>query len=221
MVYGMWMMMVLFSVWRQTNFSNFRVDTHTHTSTVASKQLCIRRALAASAWATTAALHTKFDVLCVALNFLFAFRKSAHTLCTRVQTKRHTPPWDTEKMRCVRIEVCTHEGKNGKTNMLTKLRIYILYRLHWLHHIAQRTRYARRMRRKVETKRKLDCVMDNVYVWWVESKKLKREKPTRKCANQIEIHNCIRISLQLATKHAHEIQILWSRIHTKNRTMFL
>lgn len=71
---------------------------------------------------------------------------------------------------------------------------------------------------EVETKRKLDCVMDNVYVWWVfykKSKKLKREKPTRKCANQIEIHNCIRISLQLATKRVYEIQILWSRIHTK------
>lgn len=119
MVYGMWMMMVLLSVWRQTNFSNFRADTHTHTH----KQFCFRRALAASTLYEV--LHCTQNSMCCVWHWIFYLHfvkvhKHTHTLCTRVKTKRHTPPWDRAKNAiCPNWSVYTWgEKKRGRTNML-------------------------------------------------------------------------------------------------------
>lgn len=106
---------------------------HTHTYA----QICFRRALTASA-----AMHTTFNVLCVALNFLFAFRKSVHIVYKSANEETHATDGIGEKnVRCVRIEVCTHEGKKEEKRTCLKLRIYFIpIAMIALHRSAQRTR---------------------------------------------------------------------------------
>lgn len=106
------MMMVLFFRVTTNKFFQFScVHAQTATHTLTHTNLLSPRSGSASA-----ALHTTLNVLCVALNFLFAFRKSVHIVNKSANEETHATDGIERKknVRCVRIEVCTvytHEGK--------------------------------------------------------------------------------------------------------------
>lgn len=137
MAYGMWMMMVLFFVWRQTNFSNFHVYTHTHTHSRTTNLLSTRSGCFYFCYCCIA--HEIQCAMCVALNFLFAFSlKCTHCVqqCKRRDTRHR---WDraekkTKCAMCPNWSVYTW-GKKTKNEHAWNWE-YILYQWQWMHHMA-------------------------------------------------------------------------------------